>query len=641
MPVIIKVQELQRLLIADRAEVLAIQSRHQRDRNQLIAQHRSERDGVPSDQLQSIDAQQQDAEEQLAREHHVELQDALQRSRFATSWNFVDAYLNIVFGPTSSTYAMLRQALVARRVLLLLDGVDEGGVARGELERHVSEVLAPQGHTIVLTARTEGLQVERFREHFEWLTLRPLTDVQQRQLVSLRLPDDGRADALLAYMRSTAPQDEESGVRETSNPLVLSMIIEVFGSGRAVPGSITSLYKTAIEIMLARVDKRVRSGTSSTVSVPYLSELLEAVFFRSHAAKYLTIEAHDVEAAALELGAPEQLAAIDWPHYKGRVRVGHVVKLLRGEHAGQLAVLNVDSRGKLINGGKEPRNPFKVTFCGTTLSGWVREKDVLSSGLDTSTFESRLGGDGRRKAMHGAFEKLPSALQDGARALRTWVVQGQLPLLTLQQAEPFQMQASHLSFQEFCCAKAICKGIALPGEPPWRWSAWWANTLRLGAELGPQFGRGLVRAAGASTALDLVGQIGGHRPTSLAAVAQLMLGVTSIDLSENGITPSELRALAQAIEASETLTSLSLSKNAIGDEGVIALSSVLARSRLTTLNLFGTGIKEEGAKALTGAISAASALSHLNLQYNAVRGESKKSLEAANAARDTPMFLVI
>ena len=39
---------------------------------------------------------------------------------------------------------MLRQAMMARRALLLIDGLDEGGRKRAEIERHVAEVLAPQ-----------------------------------------------------------------------------------------------------------------------------------------------------------------------------------------------------------------------------------------------------------------------------------------------------------------------------------------------------------------------------------------------------------------------------------------------------------------------------------------------------------------
>ena len=63
---------------------------------------------------------------------------------FETSWNWVDAYLRYQYGVDSELYAMLRQAMMARRALLLLDGLDEGGNRKGEIERHITEVLALQ-----------------------------------------------------------------------------------------------------------------------------------------------------------------------------------------------------------------------------------------------------------------------------------------------------------------------------------------------------------------------------------------------------------------------------------------------------------------------------------------------------------------
>jgi hypothetical protein len=170
-------------------------------------------------------------------------------------------------------------------------------------------------------------------------------------------------------------------------------------------------------------------------------------------------------------------------------------------------------------------------------------------------------------------------------------------LLTLLQSEPLLMQSSHLSFQEFYCARAIHGGMSLPGEPPWRWSSWWANCLRLGIELGEGFGSGLMKAAGVRSALDLAGQIGGHRPTSLSAVEQLMTAVQTIDLSSNEITPSEAKAIARAVQKSPTLTDLSLAKNPVGDEGAVELAAVLSESNLANLSFFNTGMGIEGAKA--------------------------------------------
>ena len=45
---------------------------------------------------------------------------------FAGAWNWVDAYLRAEFGAQSALYRMARQAMLARRAVLLLDGLDEG-----------------------------------------------------------------------------------------------------------------------------------------------------------------------------------------------------------------------------------------------------------------------------------------------------------------------------------------------------------------------------------------------------------------------------------------------------------------------------------------------------------------------------------
>ena len=47
--------------------------------------------------------------------------------------------------------------------------------------------------------------------------------------------------------------------------------------------------------------------------------------------------------------------------------------------------------------------------------------------------------------------------------LRERVLQDRLPLMSLLQIEPLQMQSSHLSFQEFYAAK---RGLRLRPAPP-------------------------------------------------------------------------------------------------------------------------------------------------------------------------------
>ena len=78
---------------------------------------------------------------------------------------------------------------MARRALLLLDGIDEGGIARERVEAHVTDVLLPQGHTMLCTARPVELSELRFAA-FRRFELSPLTEEQQQAAVHRRLGDE-------------------------------------------------------------------------------------------------------------------------------------------------------------------------------------------------------------------------------------------------------------------------------------------------------------------------------------------------------------------------------------------------------------------------------------------------------------------
>ena len=134
---------------------------------------------------------------------------------FASAWNYLDAYLRVEHGD-GALYRFLRQAMTARRALLLLDGLDEGGAKRDEIEAHVAEVLAPQGHVLLCASRPAGLDVGGRFGAFRHLSLAPLSDAQQAAALAQRL-DAKRAEALAPYLRDTVPTDTETG-RKVSGP---------------------------------------------------------------------------------------------------------------------------------------------------------------------------------------------------------------------------------------------------------------------------------------------------------------------------------------------------------------------------------------------------------------------------------------
>jgi hypothetical protein len=453
------------------------------------------------------------------------------RDTFARAWNWVDAYLRCTHGEQSDLYRLLRQAMAARRALLLLDGIDEGGTNRDAIERHVTEVLAPQGHLMLVTSRPAGLREERFAAHFLRLRLGPLTEVQQQEVVARRVTDAEQRAALVEYMGSKVPLDTETEVRITANPLMLSMVISVFLSrgGKGMPKTVAELYETASRAMLERVDRKERGAAAAAASANHLARLLQAVFFEAHVTQRRVIEDRQLDEAALSLDAPSALAAIRAAHapfaYEGRAEKGHYVEVVAGEHMGKRGVITRDDKSG---------SPYKVTFADGATSGWLYRRQLKSSGLDEAAFHTRAAERVSAAQVREACAALPEAAREALAEVRDRVSRDALPLLSLLQTEPLQLQSSHLSIQEYFAACALRDGTRLSGAPPWQWPAWWANTVAIGEEMGEPFAKGSLRAAGVEgDALDLNQKLGGDRPTVLRVVALFTRVLTSCEYATN------------------------------------------------------------------------------------------------------------
>ena len=486
-------------------------------------------------------------------------------------------------GADSDLYLFLRQALMARRALILLDGVDEGGHSRDAIERHVNEVLVPQGHHIVLTSRPAGINEDLFdRGLVHRLELQPLSDDQQATVIEQRLGADEserakhRASELLKYMQEHVPRDAE-GVRVTANPLMLSMVISIYemNEGRGgMPTTVWELYEFASHHMLQRLDRKTGGGSSADAAAANagfdLPQVVQAIFFQAHSAQARIIDEQHLQAAALSLQSPAELAALQ---------------------SGEERTLLTDHE-LLESSFKKPK----------TL----------------------------RKRIEQACEHLPDELLAAMQTVRDKVGQDRLPLLSLLQPFPLQMQSSHLSFQEFYAARAIRSGaFLLPAgaAEPWRWSAWWSNTLRLGGEMGEPFAKGLIASIGMSTSqvehgIDLRARIAGDRPTSLLAVGILLKAqVRAADLRDNRLEDeSDIERLASVLNNDLKLSSINVAGNALGARGAKLLCAQLPEG-VTHLDLSRTHVctgeqPTVGIEALFHSTCAARSLLSLKLSRN-------------------------
>ena len=148
--------------------------------------------------------------------------------------------------------------------------------------------------------------------------LKPLTQKQQDQIVTSRLAAanmGARAHELIAYIRSTLPEDAETKETLTSNPLMLSLVISYFElkGGKEMPTTRRQLYRSALSTLLERVDRKTMGtrGVAEASGSAELEPLLRALSLDAHAAKRKLITEADIErvvSATPQLGSAWQRA---------------------------------------------------------------------------------------------------------------------------------------------------------------------------------------------------------------------------------------------------------------------------------------------------------------------------------------------
>lgn len=243
---------------------------------------------------------------------------------------------------------------------------------------------------------------------------------------------------------------------------------------------------------------------------------------------------------------------------------------------------------------------------------------IASSRLNERAFFSLPDLLATTTEMEEVHNALPDDMLAALAEVRHRVARDELPLLSLLTAKPLLMQSSHLSFQEYFAARALCEdnSIFSLGVPPWRWSAWWANSVRLGLEMGGAFGRGLLRAGRVEgTSLDLSGQLAfgdglADRPTVVRVITALMAGLTSLNLGSFPFDTEEAILLGRALKESETMLTLTLGSFALP---VKALKGV---EPVTTLDFSRQGVGNAAPTMIAMLIEGNATLTSLDLSGN-------------------------
>ena len=419
---------------------------------------------------------------------------------------------------------------------------------------------------------------------------------------------------------------------------MLSMVISLFEARGALPRNVAELYAAASRAMLEGAERKERGAAG----VEHVRSIIQAIFFEAHVAGRRIVEEEQMLAAAVGLhaSAADRLAAIRWPECANKPKVGEYAEVQKGKHAGR--------RGEVI---KAVASSYEVKFEDGTTSGKLKSDELMSSGMRRADF-----GAAYHSKLREAHDALPVELREALDAVRDRVRRGRLPLLSLLQANPLQLQASHLSFQEYHAARALCDGVKLPpGQLPWQWTPWWANVLRIGEAQGAAFQAGLLRAAdvvGESLKLSRRVASSPGDSTALRAVLLLAETVSHVDLSDNELDEAEAAEVARALDVMsakerQVLTNLSVAFNpkimgkaaqqlaaaALGNSSLEVFSGVpikeLREDKLTELKLQRTGLGPTEGIVLAELIRSSAGLKNLSVAWNNIDGEAAEQLAKA------------
>ena len=128
--------------------------------------------------------------------------------------NVIERYLESQHGPRGSKqHRLLMQAVLERRCLFLVDGVDEAGGAKEEIERAIADELLDQGHKTIVTSRHSGFKMESF-ERCQLVELLPMSHGQQEAMVRARLGSEGEevVTEFMSALQSSAAYTEIANI---------------------------------------------------------------------------------------------------------------------------------------------------------------------------------------------------------------------------------------------------------------------------------------------------------------------------------------------------------------------------------------------------------------------------------------------
>ena len=234
--------------------------------------------------------------------------------------DYLDGYLRSVYGPNSRRYLFLKQAMMERRLVLFLDGMDEVPTGlKSMLEAYIMCYLRTCAR-VVMTSRPGGFS-HAWLGQCVTMKIVPLDATQQENVAKARLK---QATHLAMFKELMARPDVQ---QLASNPLILSMVLSYIRSATTAqavgPLNRWRLYHSAMSTIITRLDAKTleaRKGQAGRSSDEYML-MLQEIAFKAHCKQL-----KDINAEVLRAAITEQTSAL-WDDVKESVARGQFAVL--------------------------------------------------------------------------------------------------------------------------------------------------------------------------------------------------------------------------------------------------------------------------------------------------------------------------
>ena len=236
--------------------------------------------------------------------------------------DYLDGYLRSVYGPRSRRYVTLKQAMLERRLVLFLDGMDEVPTGlKSVIEAYIMCYLRSTVR-VVMTSRPGGFSLA-WLEQCTRVHILPLDVEQQESVAKARLRQPQHMHMFKQLM--VRPDLQQLA----SNPLILSMCISHIRSA-SKPGNDKvflnrwKLYHAAMTTIITRLDAKTleaRKGQAGPQQQRAYMNLLQEIAFHAHCKQM-----KDLNGEVLRSAITEQTAAL-WDDVKESVARGQFAVL--------------------------------------------------------------------------------------------------------------------------------------------------------------------------------------------------------------------------------------------------------------------------------------------------------------------------